>query len=82
MLVFNIKKDEDGGRKLKSRLVVHGNKDNEKDDVRTDAIATGMMETRLVMDIGVMIKFKFGVADIRGDFMQREPAHRAIYIVP
>lgn len=40
------------------------------------------MTTRLVMDIGVTMKFKFGVADIRGALMQSGHAHQDIYIVP
>lgn len=77
--VFKIKKDEEGERKLKARLVVHGNKDNE---IRKDAIAAGMVITRLVMAVGMMIKFTFGVADIKGAYMQSGPFRRDIFIIP
>lgn len=45
-------------------------------------IETGMMKTRLVMAIGVLMKFTFGIADIRGIVMQSGPDHRDMFIVP
>lgn len=80
--VFKIKKTEQDERMLKARLVVHGNRDEEKDEVRKDAIAADMMMTRLVLALGMIMNFSFGVADIKGAFMQSGPAHRDIYIIP
>lgn len=80
--VFNIKKSEQGHRTLKARLVVHGNRDEDKDDVRKDAMAADMMMTRLVIALGTIMRFTFGVADIKGAFMQSGPAQRDIYIIP
>lgn len=80
--VFKLKKSEQGERKLKARLVVHGNRDNEKDEVRKDAIAADMMTTRMVLALGTMMGFTFGVADIKGAYMQSGPARRDIYIIP
>lgn len=80
--VFKIKKSENGERNLKARLVVHGNRDDEKDDVRKDAIAADMTTTRLVLALGMIMNFTFGVADIKGAYMQSGPAHREIFIIP
>lgn len=80
--VFRINKSEQGERTLKARLVVHGNRDEEKDEVSKDAIAADMMMTRLVLALGTIMKFSFGVTDIKGAFMQSGPANRDIYIIP
>lgn len=77
---FKIKKDEGGKRKLKDRLVVHGNRDDEKEEVRKEAIAADMINTRLVLELGMMMGFTFGVADIKGAYMKSGPAPRDIYI--
>lgn len=56
-LVFKIKKREQGERSLKARIFVHGNRDDERDDVRKDAIAADMMITRLVIALGMIMGF-------------------------
>lgn len=67
---------------LKARLVVHGNRDDYKDEVRKGSIAADMMIAILVLALGMIIKFPFGVADIKGAFMHSGLANRDIYIIP
>lgn len=78
---FKINKSEDENRKLKARLVVHENKDEEKDKLRKDAIGADMTTTRMVLEFGMMMNFTFGVAGIKGTYMQSSPVHRDIFII-
>lgn len=80
--VFKINKTEQGERTLKASLVVHGNRDDEKEEVCKDAIADEMMMTIFVISLGMIMNFSFGVADIKGAFIQNFPSHRDIYITP
>lgn len=80
--VLKIKMSEQRERTLKARLVVHGNRDNEKDDVRKDSVAADMFITRLVIALGMIMNFSFGVADMKGAFMYSGPAHRDIFTIP
>lgn len=78
--LFKIKKYEEGNRKLKDMIFFYGNRDEEKEEVPKDGIATYMMTTRLIMALGMMIKFIFGVADIKGSYMQSAPTQSYILI--
>lgn len=78
--VFKIKVNEEGTRALKARLVIHGNHDDDKDIIRKDAIAANMFVTRLLISIGTLLGFSFGVADIKGAFMQSGPICRDLYV--
>lgn len=49
-----------------SRLVVYGNRDNEKYEVRKYSMAAEMMVTRLVIALVIIMGFEIGVADIKG----------------
>lgn len=81
-LVFKIKKTEQGERRIKSRLGVHGNSNDQRDDVRKDSMEADMFITRLVIYLGIIMGFECGVPDIKGAFMQSGSGQRAIYIIP
>lgn len=54
-------------------MVVYGNRDEEKDKVSKEAILAGMVTTRLLMEIGMIIKFTLGVDYIKSAFMKADP---------
>lgn len=80
--VYKIKTDESGTKKLKARLVIHGNRDDDKDIIRKDAVAANLFITRLLLSIGTLLRFSFGVADIKGAFMQSGPITRVLFVKP
>lgn len=79
---FKVKTDDDGDLKLKRRIVVHGNRDSEKDTVRSECAAADMPIVRLVLSLEAPMGFNFGTADIMGAFMQRGPIRRDVYVRP
>lgn len=80
--IFKIKTLDDGEIKLKGRIVVHGNRDSEKDLVRGDCASADMLVIRLVIAIGTCLGFLFGTGDIKGAFMQSGPIKRDVYVRP
>lgn len=78
--MFKVEENEKGEKKLNTRLVVLGNRVDEKYEVRKDAIDADMMITRMVLALGMMIRIKLGVSDIKGAYMKREGPNDGIYL--
>lgn len=68
--VFMVKKDEQGNIKIKGRIVVHRNRDKDRDKVIEDCTAADMAVIRMVLSIKNFLGFTFGLADIKGAYMQ------------
>lgn len=80
--VYKIKKATNGTLRLKGRLVLHGNRDDEKDVIRKDSAAADMLIVRIVIAIGTLLGFSFASTDIKGAYMQSGPILRHIYVRP
>lgn len=81
-VVFKVKTNDDGSLRLKGRIVVHGNRDDDKDLVRSDSAAADMMIVRLVISLAAMLGFNLATADIKGAYMQSGPIRREVYVRP
>ena len=81
-VVYKLKTDESGDRKLKARIVPHGNHDNEKDSIRKDSSNASLFVVRLLLSLVTFLGFKIGTADIKGAFLQSGPITRQIYVRP
>lgn len=81
-VVFKIKTNDDSSLKLKGRIVVHGNRDADRDLVRSDCAAADMMLIRLVISLTTIMGFNLGSADIKGAYMQSGPIQREVYVRP
>ena len=68
--------------KLKSRLCVHGNKDDERESMRTDAAVVSHFGFRMVYSMACMFGMVIGQGDARGAYTQSGDAKRAIYVRP
>lgn len=71
--MFKVKEDEDHLRKLKARLVTHGNHDDMKNEVRKDCSNAEMIVVRLPISVALCLGFCFGVADVKGAYLQSGP---------
>lgn len=80
--LFNLKTEYNGSLKLKSRIVVHGHLDAEKDEMRAYCAAAGMLIVRLLLFLGTCLEFTFVYADRKGAFMQSGPITRQVYVRP
>lgn len=81
-VIFKIKTNDDESLKLKGRIVVHGNRDAEKDMVRSDCAAADMMIVRMMISLATILGFNMATADIKGAYMQSGPIQREVYVRP
>lgn len=87
--VYKIKVDHDtiDGKevrrlKLKSRLCVHGNKDSERESMRTDAAVVSHMGFRVVYSVSCTFVMVIGQGDVRGAYTQSGEAKRKVFVRP
>lgn len=74
--------ESDGELTMKARNVLHGNRDKDRYSVRRDSSSADLSVVRLTISIGLMLDFSFGVADVKGAYMQSGPAKRDIFVRP
>lgn len=80
---FQVKNDGDEETlKLKCRLVPHGNRDKDKDEVRKDSSTAQFLIIRIVLSILAMFNFCFATIDIESAYLQGGPIQREIYMRP
>lgn len=81
-VVYRIKENEDGSRKLKARLVPHGNRDVERNSIRKDSSIAQFEVIRFLLFTVTPLGFWFSMADIQGAYLQSGPITREIYVRP
>ena len=84
--VYKVKvnREHDGSQKLnlKARLCAHGNRDAERESIRSDAAVVPHFGFRLVYSMSVVYGLTLAKMDIRGAFTQSGDAKREIYVRP
>ena len=85
--VYKIKEDYEPGLKtmtykLKARLCVHGNHDDKKDIMRSDAAVVSHFGFRLIYSISVTHGMRLAKLDIKGAYPRSGEAKRQIYVRP
>lgn len=81
-VVYKVKTDEEGKRKMKARLCPHGNEDNNKNDIRKDSANAQLSIIRLLLSITTFLGFSIITSDIKGAYLQSGPIKREIYVRP
>lgn len=56
-VVYKLRTNADGSLRLKARLVLHGSRDAEKENLRNDSALADMLLTRLILALGVLLGF-------------------------
>lgn len=79
-VLFKIKTNDDGSLKIKVGIVVHGNRDSDKDLVRGYCAADDMILDLLVISLAVVMRFNLGSADIKGSFIQSGTIQPEVYV--
>lgn len=69
-------------RKLKGRLVPHGNRDNERGDIRKDSSTAQFDVIRLLLCLTTFLGLRLGLADVKGAYLQSGPIQRELYVRP
>jgi len=79
--VLNEKILEDGSKKVKARLTVMGNKEEDK-GIRTDSPTASKTNIRLLLMMASYKKWKITAMDVEAAFLQTEKAERDIFVYP
>lgn len=64
-LGFKNKNDEKNSQTLKARLVLHGNKDRDRLNVRRDSASADLSTPRLVLPLAVILDMDVVAADVK-----------------
>lgn len=67
--MFRVKKDEEGHMNLKEIIVVHVNRDSDKESVRTDCAASDMDVILLLRSVGTFLGFTVASSYIKGAYI-------------
>lgn len=67
---------------MKTRIVPHGNHDDEKEKIRKDSSNAPLFVVRLLLSLITFLNFCIGTANIKGAFLQSGPIDRDIYVRP
>lgn len=67
---------------MKARIIPHGNRDNQKDEIRKDSCNAPLFIVRLFLSVATFMGFRIGTEDIKGAFLQSGLITRDIYVRP
>ena len=81
-VVYRVKQDDDDSLRFKARLVVHGNEDVHKDDVRKDAATAHLTTIRLILSVAAWFGLTLAKIDIKAAYFQSGEIRRRIYVRP
>ena len=81
-VVYRVKVSDTGEFKFKARLVVHGNEDAEKDNIRKDSATAHLTTIRLILSMAVCFNLKLGKIDIKAAYFQSGAIRRQIFVRP
>jgi Reverse transcriptase (RNA-dependent DNA polymerase) len=62
--------------------VLHGNEDNQKDEVRKDTQAPRFIAIRILLTFAALHKFQIASLDIKGAYLQSGPCKRYVFVRP
>ena len=81
-VVYKLKSEEDGSRKMKARIVLHGNYDDDKESQRSDSSNAPLFVVRMLLSLVTFMGFRLGTAHFKGAYLQSGPITRDIYLPP
>lgn len=81
-VVYKTKTDEHGSHTLKARIVPHGNRDTEKDNIRKDSSTAQFDVIRMLLAVCSFVGLRLAMADIKGAYLQSGPIKREVFVRP
>lgn len=75
-MIFKVKTNDNGRLRLKGIIVLYGNRDEQKDRLRSERAAADMIAVRLVISLDEILGFNLENADTKGGSMQSRPIKR------
>ena len=75
-------KNNDGSLKMKARILQHGSKEKEKDNLKAESLQCPPTGIRILMSIATMMKYPLPKIDFTSTFLQTRAAKLEIYVAP
>lgn len=80
--MLKIKDENDGNLKLKEDIVLQGQRDEEKNEIRKDCESADMIIVRMTLFLAICLNLVIGAADIEGELMKSGPITREVFVPP
>lgn len=81
-VIYKFKTSEDGSYTLKARIVPHGNRDVEKDNIGKDSSTAQFDVVRIMLAVCNFIGLSLTIAEVKGAYLQSGPIQREIFVRP
>jgi len=81
-VLYKVKNCDDGTQIMKARIAPHGNKDCDKDGLKTDSTSCPPIGIRSLISIASIFKWFLVKIDFKSAFLQTGNAKRDVYVVP
>ena len=81
-VIYKVKSNDDGTYKMKARIAPHGNKDKEKEQLKTDSCPCPPTGIRMLLSLATIMKWPVAKIDFKSAFLQTGFAQRDVYVVP
>ena len=81
-VIYRVKENNDGSLKMRARIAPHGNKDKDRDTLKTDSSQRPPTRIRILLSISSMKKWPLAKIDFTSAFFQTGSAKRDVYAVP
>jgi Reverse transcriptase (RNA-dependent DNA polymerase) len=80
--LYRVKVADDGKFSLKARIVPHGNRDKEKENIRGDSEVADHTSYRTVLALSAILNLPLFKVDVKAAFLQTGPAKRVVFVRP
>ena len=80
--IYKLKANDDGSLKMKARIAPHGNKNNDRDKLKTDSSQCPPSGIQILTLIATMIQWPISKIDFVSPFLQTGDANRDVYVIP
>ena len=81
-VIYKVKDLDDHSLHCKARIAPHGNKDSEKDGLRTDSSSCPSFGIRLLLFVCTILGWFLTKVDVKSAFLQSGRANRDVYVIP
>jgi len=81
-VIYKVKLNDDGSFKMKARIAPHGNKDKERDQLKSDSASCPPTGIRMLLSIAAIMKWPLSKIDFTSAFLQTGEAQRDVYVIP
>ena len=80
-VLYKVEDLDDEILKMKARITLHGNKDQGKEELKTDCVSCPPFGLRTLVSIAVLLQFFITEEDIKSAFLQSGEAQREVYVI-